>query len=140
MPVPIVVSVQARLLLSRFILLPRWTVALTGAQLDPHVAEVHRMDNGGSYFVVTLKQGARTTARFALNGTGELLEAEGIDQLDTELEAYADPPPGNELAWKPCQQSLSRLEPFWRRPGSTTGPFLRVDGEPFDVLTDAGRG
>ena len=140
MPIPVVILVQARVTLARFTPLPRWSVALNGAQLDPHVVEVRRIDRDTSYFVVTCKQADRITARFALSASGAVLEAEGIEQADTALEPYLASPPGQELVWMPCRQSLSRLEPFWRRTDSRIGPFLRVDGRSFDVLSTEGRG
>jgi hypothetical protein len=138
--VPTVVLAGVERVLARFAVLPRWAAALRGAQPDPDGAQVSRIDKKNSYFIVTLKQGDRVSARIALTADGGLLEAEGIDKAGSELIPYINPPGQQELVWMPCRQSLSRLEPFWRPIGNDAGPFVRVDGRKFKTLTSGGRG
>jgi len=95
---------------------------------------------------VEIVRDTEVTARFALDDDGMLLEAEGIKETGTRLSPWIVAPVTESgeaapLVWKPCDQSASRLQPFFEVHRHADVVFVRVDGVTFTQLTVAiGRG
>lgn len=128
-----------------------WAPALTGARVRPAAARVLPLrERDIPYFLVDIVRNESVTARFVLDDSGTLLEAECAARADGVLPLWATPPSAERgsppeasqirLIWKPCDQSTSRLRPFWEVTGTTGVRYVRVDGASFDRLTITGWG
>ena len=133
-----------------------WLGALDGATAAFDPVKV-LLDAGGSetpfYFIVTFQRGTLITARMAIHAdTGELREAQGVEQTGSQLRAFVNPlsvaltalgsPPTVEpdLFWRPCRQSTSMLQPFFVVNSAARKFFVRVDGTVFERLDAVGHG
>ncbi len=130
---------------------PVWAAALAGSVVRPPANPVFPLHGRGlPYYVVDIARGDTLTARFVLDSSGTLLEAEAIERAEGSLLPWVTParPQGHDhaptdgprLVLQPSDQSTTRLRPFWEEPGKTGARYLRVDGVAFDRLTITGRG
>jgi hypothetical protein len=119
-----------------------WEAALTGAVVRmPPAAVGSLLAHEPPYYLVEMVRGGAVTARFVVDAAGTLLEAEGVRSSGAQLRPFVDPPRPRtanrspQLVWKACDQSTTRLRPFWHV--ADTGPlqYVRVDGETFNDLT-----
>lgn len=136
----------------RIVKQPRWKVALTGA-LPDLPALVERLDRPQQYYaIVAFRVGRRITARIRLDAhTGQPGAAMGIEEVSRMLLPFRnaddasgifgdDPAPVTVdpfLVWRPCPQSPNAFMPLYRVRQKSALKYYRVDGEPFDTLTDA---
>lgn len=121
-----------------------WAPALTDATLQTPDDSVEPLLGGGTeYFIFELKRADGITARMAFDLAGKLLEAEGVKRANARLQPFLEPVTVKWWAlnrtyrkvWKPCNQSTSRLRPFWEVSDPQGTRYLRVDGVMFDELT-----
>ena len=115
-----------------------WRPALDGATVRADgLSVLSDLDADSPYYLVEVGRGTSTTARFAIAPNGALLEAEGVRTQDKVLEPLVPQPSGVpvRLVWRPCDQSTSRLRPFWELTENDKKRYIRVDGETFDDLT-----
>lgn len=128
-----------------------WAPALARSGVNPSVALVlPLLEHDISYYLVEITRANLVTARFVLDTAGTLLEAEGDARPVGALVPWVRPPrrapggPGDaarvRLVWKPCDQSKSRLRPFWEVAANGVVHYVRVDGTTFNQLTITGRG
>lgn len=124
-----------------------WATALAGSAVRPAALNVRPLvARIAPYYLVEIGRDIAITARFALDHGGVLLEAEGIQEAGTQLVAWIIPPPteSNEaapLVWQPCEQSSTRLRPFFQVQRKAGVAFVRVDGATYTQLTvPIGRG
>lgn len=123
---------------------PVWAPALTGATMETPDHSVEPLLVGGTeYFIFEVKRGDAITARMAFDSAGKLLEAEAVKTDTASLNPFIAPASVKwwamhrsvRMVWRPCNQSTSRLRPFWEVAGPQGTRYLRVDGVVFDQLT-----
>jgi hypothetical protein len=124
-----------------------WAAALSGGTVRSPALKVMPLSRRiTSYYLVEIIRGPAVTARFALAHDGALLEAEGVSESGARLSAWIAAPKNalNEdapLVWKPCEQSTTRLRPFFQVQRSAGAAFVRVDGAAYtDLTVPIGRG
>jgi hypothetical protein len=124
-----------------------WAPALAGCTVRPSAHSVRSLNPRITpYYLVEIGSNIGVTARFALNHGGVLLEAEGISASGARLSAWIAAPTNqlNEaapLVWQPCEQSSTRLRPFFQVQRKEGVAFVRIDGATYTYLTiPVGRG
>lgn len=128
-----------------------WAPALARSGVHPSATLVlPLLEHDHPYYVVEITRATLVTARFVLDPAGTLLEAEGDARPVGALVPWVRPPgraPSGSgdadqvrLVWQPCDQSKSRLRPFWEVTAKAAVRYVRVDGATFDQLTITGRG
>lgn len=126
---------------------PLWAAALAGGTVRPPALRVRPLDlRIPPYYLVDIVRGRVVTARFAIDDDGVLLEAEAVREPGMQLSPWITPAPAETnrpapLVWKPCDQSATRLRPFFEVERQGRVAFVGVDGTTYTELTVAmGRG
>jgi hypothetical protein len=141
---------------------PQWQPALASRIWSAPML-VQRLDRNDDYFyIVPCHRDANITARLSVNAiSGRFMEVTAIEVIGASLPPYVEPTltthfgssfelpsvrerilrPGTVgrhpvLAWKPCRESFSPFVPFYLLTVGDRIVYWRVDGTPFDRLTE----
>jgi len=116
----------------------RWRASLEGRVVQPPLL-IQRLDVNEPYYIVPFTRNGRHTAHLIVDATsGELAEANAVENVGDSLPAYLVPPSAppsglpRQLVWQPCRESSSPFLPFYVL---EDGEYFRVDGKTFTTLT-----
>jgi hypothetical protein len=161
---PAQISVQARIDADWLRTTLQWEASVGHATAGEPIFVRDETGSSLDYYLVDFRTGERPTARMifdarmrfgpqyaGVDGYGDtvgtalppLLSAAEIEQLahnrspaGVPAQIVVDPTP----LWRPCDQSHSPYQPFYRVRRNGTVEYVRVDGAVFDDLTDYGGG